>query len=60
MGFKLYASMGTADYYTEHGVEVSKTILVSLILFLIRFFTFTNTTKLKYTRNPNDRSVIAN
>lgn len=23
MGYKLYASMGTADFYTEHGVEVS-------------------------------------
>lgn len=22
MGYKLYASMGTADFYTEHGVEV--------------------------------------
>lgn len=24
MGYKLYASMGTADFYTEHGVEVSE------------------------------------
>jgi len=24
MGYKLYASMGTADFYTEHGVEVNK------------------------------------
>jgi len=23
LGFKLYASMGTADYYTVHGVPVS-------------------------------------
>ena len=23
MGYKLYASMGTADFYTEHGVRVS-------------------------------------
>jgi hypothetical protein len=23
MGYKLYASMGTADFYTEHGVDVS-------------------------------------
>ena len=23
MGYKLYASMGTADFYTENGVEVS-------------------------------------
>lgn len=24
MGYQLYASMGTADFYTEHGVEVSE------------------------------------
>ena len=23
MGYKLYASMGTADFYTEHGIQVS-------------------------------------
>lgn len=23
MGYKLYASMGTGDFYTEHGVEVT-------------------------------------
>lgn len=23
MGYKLYASMGTGDFYTEHGVDVS-------------------------------------
>jgi hypothetical protein len=23
MGFKLYASMGTADFYSEHGIKVS-------------------------------------
>lgn len=23
LGFKLYASLGTADFYVEHGVEVS-------------------------------------
>ena len=22
MGYKLYASMGTADFYTEHGIKV--------------------------------------
>lgn len=22
MGYKLYASMGTGDFYTEHGIEV--------------------------------------
>lgn len=24
MGYKLYASMGTADFYTEHGIKVSE------------------------------------
>lgn len=24
MGYKLYASMGTGDYYTEHGIDVSR------------------------------------
>ena len=24
MGYKLYASMGTADFYSEHGIQVSK------------------------------------
>ncbi|KAG7188566.1 hypothetical protein KM043_008197 [Ampulex compressa] len=28
MGYKLYASMGTADFYTEHGVEVSPRHLI--------------------------------
>lgn len=28
MGYKLYASLGTADFYNEHGVEVS--MLVNL------------------------------
>lgn len=23
MGYQLYASMGTADFYTEHGVKVN-------------------------------------
>lgn len=35
MGYKLYASLGTADFYTEHGVDVSLFffyILPSLIL----------------------------
>ena len=26
MGYKLYASMGTADFYTEHGIRVSQQI----------------------------------
>lgn len=25
MGYDLYASLGTADYYTEHGVKVTGT-----------------------------------
>lgn len=25
MGYKLYASMGTGDFYAEHGVDVRKT-----------------------------------
>lgn len=28
MGYKLYASLGTADFYNEHGVEVCN-ILIS-------------------------------
>lgn len=27
MGYKLYASMGTGDFYVEHGVNVSLSIL---------------------------------
>lgn len=26
MGYKLYASMGTGDFYAEHGVDVSRKI----------------------------------
>lgn len=26
MGYKLYASMGTGDFYAEHGVDVSRII----------------------------------
>lgn len=29
MGYKLYASMGTGDFYTEHGVEVKKLTISS-------------------------------
>lgn len=32
MGYKLYASMGTADFYTEHGIEVSKKQIYLLIV----------------------------
>lgn len=28
MGYKLYASLGTADYYNEHGVDVSTKFLL--------------------------------
>lgn len=39
MGYKLYASMGTADFYTEHGVEVCTITIYSLFLFpSISFF----------------------
>lgn len=27
MGFKLYGSMGTADFYNEHGVQVTTQLL---------------------------------
>ena len=27
MGFKLYASLGTADFYNEHGIEVTTFII---------------------------------
>lgn len=30
MGYKLYASMGTGDFYTEHGVEVSFSNTITL------------------------------
>lgn len=26
LGFQLYASLGTADFYTEHGIKVSTSI----------------------------------
>lgn len=32
MGYKLYASMGTGDFYAEHGVDVS---MQSILLFFI-------------------------
>lgn len=28
MGYKLYASMGTGDFYAEHGVEVCENVLL--------------------------------
>lgn len=28
MGYELYASMGTGDFYQEHGVQVIKTLLL--------------------------------
>ncbi|CAG7719817.1 unnamed protein product [Allacma fusca] len=31
MGFKLYGSMGTADFYMEHGVAVSKTFIAHVL-----------------------------
>lgn len=36
MGYKLYASMGTGDFYTEHGVEVCKIINTLIITQLLQ------------------------
>lgn len=33
MGYKLYASLGTADFYNEHHVEVSDKIIFCLYKF---------------------------
>jgi len=33
MGYKLYASMGTADFYTEHGVDVSTLCFITYLYF---------------------------
>lgn len=33
MGYKMYASMGTGDFYTEHGLDVSIINLLSKITF---------------------------
>lgn len=33
LGFKLYASPGTADFYSEHGIKVSS--LENIVFFLI-------------------------
>jgi hypothetical protein len=30
LGFKLYASMGTADFYAEHGIKVSYYLCISI------------------------------
>lgn len=41
MGYKLFASLGTADFYNEHGVKVSsqeKNITNCQIYRLIKFF----------------------
>lgn len=35
MGYKLYASMGTADFYTEHGVEVSEIFLINCVYVIL-------------------------
>lgn len=31
MGYKLYASMGTGDFYAEHGVDVSIQKILSIV-----------------------------
>lgn len=41
MGYKLYASMGTADFYTEHGVKVSEKDMLRNI-FYYEFLKHTN------------------
>uniref|UniRef100_A0A336MXI5 carbamoyl-phosphate synthase (ammonia) n=1 Tax=Culicoides sonorensis TaxID=179676 RepID=A0A336MXI5_CULSO len=33
LGYKLYASMGTGDFYAEHGVDVSIKLSLNIILF---------------------------
>lgn len=42
MGYKLYASMGTGDFYTEHGVDVSS---------ILYFIASGSTTRGKYLLN---------
>lgn len=43
MGYKLYASMGTGDYYKEHGIDVStKNTLLRFKLSLFYVTTFFN------------------
>lgn len=37
MGFKLYGSMGTADFYNEHGVQVTTQLLPYLKNSVINF-----------------------
>ena len=34
MGYKLYASMGTADFYTEHGLDVSLPYFYAILFIL--------------------------
>lgn len=45
MGYKLYASMGTGDYYMEHGIDVSNKEHFSLLLILFHATTFFNLQK---------------
>lgn len=33
MNYKLYGSMGTADYYAEHGVKVKRAVFIVFINF---------------------------
>lgn len=50
MGFKLYGSMGTADFYNEHGVQVSNYTVITILLKIVSS-TLTLTTILKCTEN---------
>lgn len=43
LGYKLYGSMGTGDFYTEHGVNVSnlfKFLLISKIIIYLQKYIY--------------------
>lgn len=37
MGYKLYGSMGTGDFYTEHGVKVIKVLNKKVVVIYIYY-----------------------
>lgn len=54
IGYKLYGSMGTADYYMEHGIKVCKPLIQVihyLIMPVIHNKYFKNLAKLKFHTN---------
>lgn len=57
MGYKLYASMGTADFYTEHGVKVSeKDVLRNFFCYKFKTYEYLNIyIRVKVNRNFNLR-----